>query len=583
MSESPQALLHIPVPDRATLSFCAASPWALQRWIAELPKANLGGCAQRLYLGLLEIVRLQTPAENRLQLLELLRPEIHFVCTHLEPHFLLVNRASEERAHKVANLCQALQRLLASGYEQLVVLEEPAVAEQEACRLRSATAVQRALYALNATLVRSKQLYSPAHEGLWREMHSLYRIARDRDLLRLPVPDGLLPGHAASTVQRTYTASLMLGTSRCNQLGAKDIARLARALESWSALVRLQAQADSCPLQVDLTRDGPPRYRRLCEPVTDGDLLGIDPAALLCVLDAWRHPDAASPDSLPPLPGGLGFELLDHLQQAWGDLAQRACPREPGQGRLGVVLGMQSLHYHLAGRQTFGELLRRQDDACRARFQPNRGDLEDVWNQAFDVGSLDRRKGPAAEAIPFRREVDGQAPLAGDIGVKRHPVFALPVVDRSQGGYGLFWPGLPASRLRVGELLGIQPASRQDWAVGVIRWIRQVADGARLGVELIAEHAEPCGLRLVDAAQPQDHYLRALQLPEGDDDAAPASLVTASLPFREDCTVQINRHGEEQLAVLRRRLASLGRFSRFEYRLFGYGGVEDFSSLWTLL
>lgn len=576
--ESSRALLRVPRPDHPGLSFCQASPWALERWIAELPKANLGACAQRLHQGLLELVRLQTPAENRLHLLELLRSEIRFVCKHLERRFLHPGSVPDERVDKVANLCQALNYQLAIGYQQVVALEAPDLVDQ-AARQVQATAIQRALQALNDTLIRAKRLHRPPRPGLWLEMHSLYRTARDRELQRLPIDDRPTACHAPATIERSYAASLLLGTARCNQMSRMDIARLARALESWSALVRLQEEeAGACPLLVDLARDRPPRYRRLCEPAAMRVPLGIDPGALLGVLEVYLQEEKGARHSLPSLPGGLGMELLEHLHRAWGDLAQRARPRAPGDGRLEVILGMGAVHYHLADRRPFDEVLQRPRESCRVRFQANRGDLEDVWNRAAGVRSLVRReRAPDFEAIHFERPAAGKDAPPGERAVENHPVFALPIVDQSPGGYGLFWPDAPASRLQAGELIGVLPASGQGWAVGVVRWVRQGRNGAHLGIELIAERAESCGVRLVDGTQPHGQYLRALLLSASE--ACPASLITAGLPFREDSRVWINQDGEERLAVLTQRLAAAGRFSRFEYHLFGQGRAGG----WTLL
>ncbi|SEQ66309.1 hypothetical protein SAMN04244573_02007 [Azotobacter beijerinckii] len=576
--ERSRALLRVPCPDHPGLSFCQATPWALERWIAELPKANLGACAQRLYQGLLELVRLQTSAENRLHLLELLRPEVRFVCKHLERRFLHPGSVPDERLGKVANLCQALNYQLAIGYQQVVALAAPDPAEQ-AARQVQATAIQRALQALHDMLIRTKRLHRPPRPGLWLEMHSLYRTARDRELLRLPVDDRPTAHPVPATIERSYAASLLLGTARCNQMSRLDITRLSRALESWSALVRLQEEAGACPLLVDLARDRPPRYRRLCDPDAMRVPLGIDPGALLGVLEIYLQEEKDARHSLPPPPGGLGMELLEHLYRAWGDLAQRAGPRALGDGRLAVVLGLGAVHYHLADRRPFDEVLQRPRDSCQVRFQANRGDLEDVWNRAVGVRSLARQeRAPDLEAIRFERPATGRPASSGEpAGEEPYPVFALSIVDRSPGGYGLLWPDAPASLLQAGELIGVLPASGQGWAVGVVRWVRQGRNGAHLGIELIAERAESCGVRLVDGAPPNGQYLRALLLSASE--ACPASLITAGIPFREDSRVWINQGGEERLAVLTQRLAAAGRFSRFEYHLSGQGGAGG----WTLL
>jgi cyclic-di-GMP-binding protein len=100
-------LLRVPTPSKQSLSFCDGSPRDLKRWIAGLPKANIGETARQLYQSLVELNQFLTPSENRLQLLELLRPEVSFVCQHLERHFLNQAIVLDERPRKVANLCQA--------------------------------------------------------------------------------------------------------------------------------------------------------------------------------------------------------------------------------------------------------------------------------------------------------------------------------------------------------------------------------------------------------------------------------------------------------------------------------------------
>ena len=69
-------LLRVPTPSKQSLSFCDGSPRDLKRWIAGLPKANIGETARQLYQSLVELNQFVTPSENRLQLLELRRREI---------------------------------------------------------------------------------------------------------------------------------------------------------------------------------------------------------------------------------------------------------------------------------------------------------------------------------------------------------------------------------------------------------------------------------------------------------------------------------------------------------------------------
>ncbi len=105
MDNSPQQFLRVPTPTHESLSFCNANARELKNWLDHLPKANLGETARQLYQGLIELNQLKLPVETRLQLLELFRPEVHFVCHNLERHFLNQSIVLDERPRKVANLC----------------------------------------------------------------------------------------------------------------------------------------------------------------------------------------------------------------------------------------------------------------------------------------------------------------------------------------------------------------------------------------------------------------------------------------------------------------------------------------------
>ena len=261
--QSPHLFLRAPTPARRGLSFCDASPREMKRWIAGLPKANIGETARQLYQGLIELNQLITPADNRLQLLELLRPEVHFVCNHLERHFLNQSIVLDERPRKVANLCQALQSHLASGYKQIIVEELPRFAKERPQLLT--VALQRASHSLCAPLVRASQLYCPVPEGLWLELHQLHRLARQHGLQRVQVRDNLARNGQSLSQEQVYIGALLLGCARCNQLRQNGIARLAEALEHWSSLASLQPADEPHSLFVIAPQlDGRCSARRNC-------------------------------------------------------------------------------------------------------------------------------------------------------------------------------------------------------------------------------------------------------------------------------------------------------------------------------
>ncbi|WP_423204778.1 molecular chaperone [Pseudomonas kribbensis] len=578
-----QPQLSAPTPTQLRLSFCEATPRDLKRWIAGLPKANIGETARQLYQGLGELNQLLTPSDNRLHLLELLRPEVYFVCQHLERHFLHQAIMLDERSRKISNLCQALQSQLAIGYKQIVLRIAPKYSKDRAALLSEA--LQRAVHALKGQLVRATQLYSPAPEQLWFELHQLFRCACDLQLQHRRVRDDLASLAGELSVEQTYIAALLLGSARCNQMRQNPIAQLAQVLEPWSAWLKLHPGASGEGLfAISAEIDAGPRYRSKFRSEQQSGLLGFDPQPLVNAIEAHLlHKDNSTP---LPVPAGLTLDTLQHLHATWGEAAERSFQRTVGQGNLTVCVGMSALHFYLGGERTFSELLKhpgsRAANFSRAVVQGEK----DSWSQAFDAAPQSKTD----EFLPY--EEIRYEPLADDEGdadsPPHYPTYALPVINHSPGGYCLAWPKEVPAELQTGEMIGIQDTTNQGWSIAVVRWIRQVRGaGTQMGIELVAPHAQPCGLQLVRTRDDHSHYLRGLLLPEISAIDLPATLLAPRLPFQEGNKVLINTQGEEHRAGLDRRVASTHSFNQFAYRSLeaaqNGGSEEDFDSLWKSL
>ncbi len=595
-NKSPDLLLRIPTPSKPTLSFCDGTPRDLGRWIAALPKANIGETSRQLYQALIELNQVVLPGEVRLQMLELLCPEVDFVCRSLEKYFLNQPIVLGERARKVANLCQALQGNLAIGYKQVV--------RDEYYRPRPGTilamALQRACTALYQQLVRACLLYCPVPEGLWFELHQLYQIAQRRGLTQHGVPVATGDRHQTD-VQRSYAAALLFGCARTNQLRQNAIARLAGILPHWSHLLRLQpAKAATSIFLVAPHQDGPPRYRSLLPDNVGGELLGLDPHPLV---DAISHylllPDDQTSQARLPIPADANHDLLHHLVAAWGDISERTFERNSASGELTLCIGMSALHYQLSGRVGFAQTLKEEKAAPATFAKPT---SNDIWANAFDAQPMDRDE-LYLEDIPYSppKKTEEAPGTADGAPAEDYPSYQVTIVNQSPGGYCLAWQGEVPAQLQAGEIIGIEDADRASWAVALVRWVRQVrGGGTQMGVELIGPVAQPCGLKLLRSSDQSSQYLRGLLLPAVPVISKPACVITPRLPFQEGHKVMINQHGEETRALLTRRQSSTGCVSQFEYRELLAGklaqgtsvtprkdpsvsGDEDFDSLWNTL
>jgi len=578
-----QPLLRAPTPTQPRLSFCEANPRDLKRWIANLPKANIGETARQLYQGLGELNQLLTPSDNRLHLLELIRPEVYFVCQHLQRHFLHQAIVLDERSRKIVNLCQALQSQLAIGYKQIVLRIAPKYSKERATLL--AHALQRAAHALKSQLLRATQLYSPAPEHLWFELHQLYRTACQLQLQQRMVRDELASLTGELSVEQTYLATLLLGSARCNQLRQNQIARLAEALEPWSAWLKLRPGAAAEGLfAVSPQLDVGPRYRSMFRSEQQAGLLGFDPQPLVAAIEAQLlHREGTTPLPVPP---GLSLDTLQHLHATWGQAAERSFQRTVGQGSLTLCVGMSALHFYLGGERSFSDMLKHPGTrTANFRSAVTQGE-KDSWSQAFDAAPQSKND----ELLPY--EEISYEPLIDDNDSAdqppHYPTYTLPVINHSPGGYCLAWPKEVPAELQAGEMLGIHDATSLGWSIAVVRWLRQErGGGTQMGIELVAPHAQPCGLQLVRSRDDHSHYLRGLLLPEISAIDLPATLLAPRLPFQEGSKVLINTQGEEHRAGLDRRVASTHSFNQFAYRSLeaapNGASEEDFDSLWKSL
>lgn len=586
-------LLRAPVPTQPSLSFCDATPKDLKRWISTLPKANLGEMARQLYQGLGELNQLKTSSDNRMQLLELLRPEVMFVCRHLERHFLNQSVALEERPRKVANLCQALQNHLAIGYKQIIARMAPRLNKDRTALLT--TALQRAIHCLNGPLIRAYQLYCPVQEGLWLELHQIYQIARQNQLHMISVADSQAHHTRTLTVQQTYIVALLMGCSRCNQMRQHNIGKLADALHAWSPMVTLQQPVDESSLYaVTYGTDTAPRYTSLYPVEQRSHLLGINTLALSAALQRYVElPTEQRAQSYLQVPASLSVDVLQHLAAAWGDVSERVFQRTPGQGTLTVCVGMSALHYFVGGEKSFSDLLvvpaGTVGRLADYTLQPLEPAEHDPWAQAMDV----QRGGTSSSLLPFEEiEYQGSAAESASAsdGQKSFATYGLHIVNHSPGGYCLAWPKDVPDQLQAGEIIGIQDDD-QGWSIAVVRWVRQVrSGGTQMGVELVAPFAQACGMQLV-RAEHSSQYLRVLLLPEVPAMNVPATVIAPRLPFEDGSNVMINMLGDERQASLSNRRATTGSYNQFEYQILEAPKTaaseerkeQEFDSLWTLL
>lgn len=561
-----QPYLNIPEQTQSTLTFCDPTARQLKTWVDSLPMANIGETSRQLYHAVIEFNQLKISDTSRLELMDLVRGPIHFVCAQLNNRYLNQGVVLDEQQRKVANLAQALQTHLAIGYK--IVIQNLLAQGNVKQKASLAKAVHRTMHELIPAVLRSYQLYIQTPAGIWKEIHQLYQIASAFNLQSEIIKDPV--EKTALNIQQVYLKTILLGACQPNQLLQRELSDVFENLGTWATSIEIDEVAnEKSVLVINPEVDGAPQYRYLVKKSNLSDYLGVNVLPLVRLLhDDFKILSAAEHTKAPGIvPKGFNLGLLEHLIQSWGGMKQRSFSRTQASGQVNIAVGLTATHYHIAGEIGFYSLLfgsaTHSDNpfigAAGSRFSASDTQAlrsqQDVWGDAFDANGHARMVDDD-EAIDYKAE---QA--------EKHPRFNGQMVNVSPRGYCIQWVDAAATNLKTGEVIAVKEDQLRHWNLGVVRWIRQGKGiGTQMGVELLAPNSKPCGIRQLHKTGAHGDYLRALFIPEIKAIGQDASILTPRLPFNVGNKVTINLEGHEEKYQLTKRILATGIISQFQIR-----------------
>jgi hypothetical protein len=559
--------LHLPQQDLAAATLFGADAESMTMWLAGLPKSNLGQTARAVYQAINELNRVALVPTLRAQLLEIIRPAIHYASAGLRRHYLNQPIVLPEQAQKVARLAHVLHEQLAIGYVLVATGAEIPGRQSGFGQAAFATTIHRAIAEHTLNLLRDYQLYRNPHLGCWRAIHQLALLARTEGVDGIVVAD-LQSGNC--TVQAAYLRALLLGSAKSGQLRQDDLAKIFQHASGWAALAALIPDDGNVLVLVDPNSDEGPVFRHFARPTAGG--LGLDTSQLARHLIEQAH--CAEEAAFGEQP--LSVELLAHLAHNWGTATTRAFQRMDVHEPIDVVLGLNTAHFLLAGEQelsalltttpAFGTTLTLEDENTFLRPQAHgRGNTsppKDVWDSTAAANA--RLATLSSNSIDYQVREETQKTQEKER--EKYRLYAVERVNVSAGGLCIAWPASEPVQVRTGELVGLREGEGQPWSIGVIRWLRSGAGGPQLGVELLSPGAEAFGARIIHKTGPQGDYQRALLFPEVKQTGQPTTLLLPRLPFRAGQKVSLLCRDKETRVHLTRKVMSTPNFNLFEFR-----------------
>ena len=540
---SPQQILSqfkLPAENLEALNFCTSNrAQAVKAWAESIPATRISHTGVLLYQALPQICHLKTSAENRLDMLEAVRPYVQQCIQGLSKNFLNQPLILPEGPMKTAVVAQALQKHMTAGYCKVVQQLSGKARIGKSSDGKLELALHRTMSGYGLSLMRSYQLYTQIPLNTWRELHNLFRLAEYWQILDQPITDPLLQFVPAMTLAQCYIRSLLLACARPNQLRQNEVAICYNAIEEWAYLVKLQPLEQQKPdnlYLVNLSADSAPMHKSRFQAKSQDDVRELDTSQLIASLQKQQSSNDGE-DTVLTIADNLTPVLKKHLIQAWSVTHKRSFERSPSQDNVEVCVGLSNLHFQTTNGLEFDDFLGIQA-------------FEEI-----ELGGTD----PWASSFSMSKQADPEDD-------ENHPVFAVRVLDASPGGYCLEWRDHIPAQVKAGEILGLREKGRHRWGLGVIRWVQQELNATRMGVQLLAPKTTPYGASIEMPTGDYGDYLRVLMLPELKVANQPATLLTAFAPFQEYTRLILNAHGERFITQLQRRVFSTGSVSQFTFR-----------------
>ena len=589
-------------------------PRHVDTWISELPRGNVGETAKQMFMALVDTNRLDYPHQNRIQFLEATRETVAFVTESMRRHFISINAPMPEKNWKIGEACREI--LLAQSLGYLIAIDDLLKHTFLFADSHSlAVLIHRAMTALGRVMLTNYQTYTPIQPNLWHQLHRLYALAEERNILSSSIADPQHRFTPKTTIAQEYSRLFLLSLASPYRLRHGEVTKVYDILERWNTKCRLikleENQADTQKqgmlFGVNIESDSPPQAMSILRENNDTKhchILDTHPLANAIRKEVKQGFNAGNTTltSIEMNRPDLSQELMRRLLIAWCVIPKRGFPRNEADEQVDVTLGLSATHQIIISgtrRRTtdennFGTTAQFSagKELAGVNLDTNLPELPDVWEMIYFSGT------PTEEVSVLEEQLKKEQGTATTNGTNPRPHFVpetWAILNESARGYCIRSTNRPKeARAQVGELVGIRRSIRGQlwkWGIGVIRWLKaDNQDRLMMGIEMLTPDAAAIGIRGMTHAK--NDYQRTLMLPEIKAIQQPTTLITGSVPYRVGNQLVINILGKEIMIKLSKQVQNTGLFAQFEFEILeqqqstastteSAESEEEFDSVWT--
>ncbi|WP_273429581.1 hypothetical protein [Chitinibacter tainanensis] len=489
-------------------------PHALEEWLGSLQLLSTQSSASQVLDQLVQLNRTQLEPKLRYQLMQRYQPIIATLARLIQPEQALSKQPMGRTKQELGFLC-ALLLEQANGLKH--TLRDLAEARFYLGRKPIAAVLVDLFSTYLALIWACQRAYAPVPDGVWLQLHTLFKYAVTRGDISLQLISTAPP----SPMLLLYKECLLLSLANLQAFSSLEQLQIRRIIQTDTESCEIRKLGDVAPGRTGflllLDQDLPPVLpHQEVDPQT-GIALWLETGPLLRQLT--RIIERIENDQLhhgvqPEIP----VLLWRKLARRFDNHIRRAAPRQPEQGSLAVLYGLR-----------------------QAAVQLNAG-------QPLSL----------ADAAPLRHAPSGRD-AAG-------PAY-WEILNAGAGGYALRL-SIEGDHLpcRVGDALLVCDQREVGWLLAAVRWqtVDLEAESTEIGIEILSLSPWPALLQLspvVAGAAP----LHCLALPPWPQMERPALLIAPRGSFGPMRELHLHSAAGEQVLRASRLLEQTPSYELFEF------------------
>ena len=578
--------LTVRVKNSAMVADIPATVKAAKQWVDELPVADMGETASKLFHYLYDLNQSPLPPKVRLQILEAIKPSCLNTLNSLATVYIHSPLKYSQKLQSASELVHAIASETVFGFNTVIedlYTDTGSLEKYQKTILPAACA--NSLQFQSFIQLQRYQLYKTVGAKLWVQQNVIYKLAQEHDLLEHKLRKDSAP---LVNIKKQLLINLILPVSNPYQLKHGEVNDVYSSLEELADLAELQINSTKdCLFAYLPDSDIPPQPVNSIE--QEGQtVIGLNLKALSETVERSLKNESGGffsrfTKKAPEIE--LDSELSEHLITHWTKQLNRNFIRMNSQAKTEVAIGLAASHHFLVEKlgQEVQQRFFGQKKSSHTNIEPDSLQLEQeedsqhsfVWKNRSSSSTLsgDQKKDAFASIYKPPSQEDKQhkmedKPFKNIKTKSRYQWMQGMVRDVSPAGFCLGFEKAPSSYAEANELITIKNIknNQEQYNLGMIRWNRWHKNSVFLiGVEVIAPEATPVRATLDwDYAKPAYHH-NGLLLPEMPNVGIDATVVLPPLGYRSGQTVAILTPDDEFKLELNKKIIETDNFIQFQF------------------